>query len=442
MSNHESLDASQAKVLQQWFQSNGLSEKSFHFGTKRHQGAYSVLLKNQQVVGIKSKGVKSTTGLTTLVSLQSLELSLLEQAELSACPSRLEFLRIKGSPSEPLSLDFLKQCPNLTELKVFHTKIANLEPLAHLSKLQSVSVRFSDIVSIDFDVSLPQLNRLDLTNNQLRTISFGAPQNQLKSLFLSNNQLSYLPDLSPLRNLEVLSLDGNPMKSIMENHLPPHLKHLDIRKTAVLDLAALTHLSDLKKIQVQRKPKDLPSALNEKVIAAISDDSQLSIAEDLMQHYLAGVRLIEKLPQSVNGKTLGLSKKSAQRFSMSGTSKLSGEIRIDELQGLMRIPLAQTDDLLYQHRQVSISGQAQVSKGAFRIYSPVNLDFWSMAAVFVDHPRPDAPASSDLQRIGFLVYEALPDEPVTFQANLTPIADRYVLLVEGDAATGVTINYQ
>ncbi|WP_223786908.1 leucine-rich repeat domain-containing protein [Marinicella meishanensis] len=435
------LAPDQTQALQQWMQVNGWSEDEFQFGTDHHQGAYSVLTEHQQVVAIKAKGVTATAGLDALTSLRSLELSLQAQTQLSTCPEQLQHLRINGQPAAPLALGFLTTCPQLTELALYYAPIKDWQGLAGLSNLQSLTLRHTDLTAIDFGHSWPQLSRLDIRDNQLQTVSFAVPLTQLKELFLSHNQLRVLPDLSALTALTTLSVDDNPLMTMAADHLPPQLKTLDLRNTTIIDLAPLVGLPDLHRVQFQRRPKILPTALDDKVFAAIDEDSQLAIAEGLMAQYMAGVQFTEQLPKLVNGKALGLHKQSSQHFSLSGTSDLSGHIRIDEIQGLMRIPLAQTDDLLYQQRQVTITGQAQVNDGTFMVYSPVKLDFWQMAAIFVDHPQPEPPTQADLQRHGYLVYQALPGQPVTFTANLIPMADRYLLLVGSDVATGVSITY-
>ncbi len=442
MSHAEFLNSNQSAVLKQWMKDNDFTESQFTFNEQAHQGAYSVIIANAQVVALKSKGVRSADHLASLSTLRQLELSFFETVQFSQCPPQLETLKIKGLPAKNLSLEFLEQCPGLTELELLHTNLKDWQALGSLNQLQKLSIKFSDLSHFNLEQALPELRRLDLSNNKISSLSLAATPKQLKQLFLSNNQLSVLPDLSSLTVVETLSLDNNPLFELTASHLPPQLKNLDVRNTSLLGFKALLSVDHLQRVQVQRQPKNLPQELKDKVIAAVSDDSQLAIAEDLMQKHLAVNHLIEKLPKSVNGKALGLSKESTQHFSMSGTTKLSGNITIDELQGLMRIPLAQTDNQLYMQRQVSITGQASVSTGVFRIYSPVDLDFWSMAAVFVDHPQPDAPASSDLQLTGFIVYEAQADKPVAFKVNLIPMADRYLLLIGSDSATGININYQ
>ena len=438
----EKLDSKQLAVLTDWVSENGLSLNQFKISDAGFKGEYSVVINNNQLVGLKSKGVRSADTLAGLSSLRELELSFFETIHLTRCAPQLETLRINGLPNKPLSLTFLKQCNKLLELKLFHTEFTDWSALYTLKQLEKLSISFSAIASLELKQTLPLLSRLDLTNNQLNNISFGVTQPRLKELFLSNNQFSVLSDFSTLVALETLSLDNNPLMTLNEEHLPSQLRSLDLRKTLIVDLTPLANQANLQRIQLQRNPKNLPSSLQDKVFAAVSDDSQLVVAEELMQKYLEVNNFIETLPKAVNGKSLGLRKQSQQHFSHSGTSKLRGSIEIEEIQGMMRIPLAQTDNLLYQQRQVQINGQITVENGLFRIYSPVEVNFWQMAALFVDNPQKVAPPNSNLSIKGFIVYEAQPSQPYSFQANLIPMADRYLLLVGSDVATGVKVTYE
>ncbi len=438
----EKLDSKQLAVLTDWVSENGLSLNQFKISDAGFKGEYSVVINNNQLVGLKSKGVRSADALAGLSSLRNLELSFFETVHLTQCAPQLETLRINGLPNKPLSLAFLKQCNKLVELKLFHTAFTDWSALYALKQLEKLSIRFSAIPSLELNQTLPLLSRLDLTNNRLSSLFFSADQPRLKALFLSDNQFSVLPDFSTLTTLETLSLDNNPLTVFTEAYIPQGLKTLDIRKTMLWNLDVLANLSHLQRVQVQRKPKNLPPSLVDKVFPAVSDDSQLAVAEDLMQKYLEANNFIETLPKAVNGKSLGLRKESQQHFSHSGTSKLSGTIEIEEIQGMMRIPLAQTDNLLYQQRQVQINGQINIENGLFRVYSPVEVNFWQMAGLFVDNPQKQAPTSSNLNIEGFIVYEAQAGQPYSFQANLIPMVDRYLLLVGSDVATGIKISYE
>jgi len=161
-----------------------------------------------------------------------------------------------------------------------------------------------------------------------------------------------------------------------------------------------------------------------------------------MQMYLNNEKYIKKLPKSTNGKALGLHKESSQHFSLNGKSSVAGRISIEELQGLMRITVANTDNLAYQNRTISIHGTAKTNKGRLKIYSPINLNLWTLAAPFVNNPKRNPPKSQDFNLKGFMVHEIHPEQTSKFKANLIAIADRYQLLINSDVATGIEINFE
>ncbi len=225
MNNPERLDTTQSTILQQWLAANDLSASSFHIGSDNHQGSHSILIQNRQVIAIKAKGVQTTEGLASLPALNSLSLSVNAHADLSSCPASLQQLRINGKPVDTFSLALLKDCPDLTELKIYYTHVKDWDSLKHLAMLQSLSIRYSDVENIEFSFSLPALKQLNLTHNQLQSVQITTPQPHLQSLFLSDNQLHALPDLSNLTALTTLSLNNNPLQIMDMTHLPSPLKN-------------------------------------------------------------------------------------------------------------------------------------------------------------------------------------------------------------------------
>ncbi|MFK8012059.1 MAG: hypothetical protein AB8B80_08480 [Marinicellaceae bacterium] len=101
----------------------------------------------------------------------------------------------------------------------------------------------------------------------------------------------------------------------------------------------------------------------------------------------------------------------------------------------MRITVVSTDNLAYQQRIISILGR-------LKIYSRINLNFWTLAAPFVDNPKRNLPESEDFNLEGFIVHEIHPEQTSKFKANLIAIADRYQLLISSDLATGVEISFE
>jgi len=426
--------------LSQWLIKNDISVKLLEISETKHKGSYSAIIKNNHLFSLKSKSVKMTDGLGFFKHLEKLDLTMTQGSLLTECPSNLEHLIIRGT--ETLNLDALIHCPNLTHIEFYYAKNVDFNSLSVLKKLQSLTIRFSQMNSININQSWPDLMTLNLKDNQIKNLVFSENQPHLKSLFLSNNKFSVMPDLSPLALLETLSLDNNPLIQIDSESLPTQLKSLDLRKTAVIDYSPLESLTLLNRIQVQRSPKNISKKLEKIVKPAVKNDSQLAIAEELMQMYLNNEKYIKKLPKSTNGKALGLHKESSQHFSLNGKSSVAGRISIEELQGLMRITVANTDNLAYQNRTISIHGTAKTNKGRLKIYSPINLNLWTLAAPFVNNPKRNPPKSQDFNLKGFMVHEIHPEQTSKFKANLIAIADRYQLLINSDVATGIEINFE
>ena len=86
----EKLDSKQLAVLTDWVSDNGLSLDRFKVSDAGFKGEYSVVINNNQLVGLKSKGVRSADALAGLSSLRDLELSFFETAHLTQCAPQLE----------------------------------------------------------------------------------------------------------------------------------------------------------------------------------------------------------------------------------------------------------------------------------------------------------------------------------------------------------------
>ncbi len=166
-------------------------------------------------------------------------------------------------------------------------------------------------------------------------------------------------------------------------------------------------------------------------------DWQLAEAKQLQTNYLKRATFIEELPDSISGKAQGLTKQFSSHFSTSGTSEVTGTIAIDSIQGLMRVPIVSTDNLLHQNRKIKVQGKASVQQGKLIIYSPVEMDFWQMAALFVANPVKNRPPEADQVTLkGFITTVIKSGKSVNFNAELLPFANRYLLLLDsGDEVT-------
>jgi hypothetical protein len=122
---------------------------------------------------------------------------------------------------------------NLVDLSVESSlpTITSLDPVSHLSRLQRLLVRSSDISDLSPLQNLPELTELDISGN-LKVTDFSPLQHltQLRKLYLRGNK--GLPDLNPLKRLERLEV-------------------LDISSTKIEDLRPIENLSQLKELHMR-----------------------------------------------------------------------------------------------------------------------------------------------------------------------------------------------
>ena len=165
-------------------------------------------------------------------------------------------------------------------------------------------------------------------------------------------------------------------------------------------------------------------------------DCQIKEARELKENFLRNLEFVERVP-AIGGRTEGVSGRQSVSRNVSGPTKITGSVRIDRLSGVFRLKLASTKDVLQFGREIGIAGTVRVESGRLRIYSPVDVDFWQMAALFVDRPLRNEPTPAELTLKGWKVIDVPPGVVTRFTAVLIGIGgDDFLLLeaVDGEAA--------
>lgn len=186
--------------------------------------------------------------------------------------SGVEELSLQGSGLE--SLEGIGQLPKLRKLELERTKVDNLEPLAALGGLESLTLRRNDLITSVEEVSqfsglreltlegedlfmlqplakLTQLEALALHRTGTKDISFAVQLPALTSLTLDDNsKLSNLAPLARLTRLTHLELDAGPSDTLDVLAKLTNLESLKLR--GIHDLSPLTHLKKLRSLELRR----------------------------------------------------------------------------------------------------------------------------------------------------------------------------------------------
>jgi len=186
--------------------------------------------------------------------------------------SGVEELSLQGSGLE--SLEGIGQLPKLRKLELERTKVDNLEPLAALGGLESLTLRRNDLITSVEEVSqfsglreltlegeelfmlqplakLTQLEALALHRTGTKDISFAVQLPALTSLTLDDNsKLSNLAPLARLTRLTHLELDAGPSDTLDVLAKLTNLESLKLK--GIHDLSPLTHLKKLRSLELRR----------------------------------------------------------------------------------------------------------------------------------------------------------------------------------------------
>lgn len=164
-------------------------------------------------------------------------------------------------------------------------------------------------------------------------------------------------------------------------------------------------------------------------------------ARTLMAGYLAGRTFVDTLPRG-SGSAEGVSGSRRITRTLSGPLQVSGTLRIQQLRGLLQLKLASTRDPLQYGRPARVAGTIAVAQGRLRLYSPVDMDFWQMAALFMDRVERGAPTPAGLRLQGWLVTDIEAGAPRRFNATLLAVGGDHFLLLRADPdeARGIAID--
>lgn len=124
--------------------------------------------------------------------------------------------------------------------------VENIEPLASLINLRSLSLSGNDIKDIRALSNLTSLTHLDLANNQISDISPLASLTKLEGLGLSKNKISDLRPLSSLKSIKELGIDSNLVDDLRPISDLANLEGLSLYSNKVTDLSPLSGLVNLR----------------------------------------------------------------------------------------------------------------------------------------------------------------------------------------------------
>ena len=213
---------------------------------------------------------------------------------------------VLGSLSRSSGPVTLSEAAALTRLDVPGRKIVDVSPLAALTNLEALNLRYNEIVDVSPLGVLARLEVLDLRRNQIADVSPLAALTSLKQLWLEDNEILDVSPLEALTGLELLALAGNPITDVSSLAALTSLQQLGLSENQIADLSPLAALTSLKWL-----------TLNDSEIVDVGALAALTGLEGLV---LAGNEIVDVGPlAALTGlKELGLALQRDRRCGSSG----------------------------------------------------------------------------------------------------------------------------
>ncbi len=203
---------------------------------------YSLVL---QVLMMKQIDISGIAGLTDLEPL----------AKLSALKT------VSVANTAVTDLMPLRNLNQLEELDISGTKVISLEPLRYSNHIRSLKMKKTAITTLDVLSGLPALEILDFSNTIIDSLQPLAGLTALKDLRFSDTRVSDLEPLSGLTNLEVMYFTHTPVANLNPLKNLKLLSLVFFDNTGVKSLDVFENIPNIKKIYCDNTKIDPDQAL-------------------------------------------------------------------------------------------------------------------------------------------------------------------------------------
>ncbi len=153
--------------------------------------------------------------------------------------------RVVGRDLGIESLEGLQHCKAVMLLDLGDNQIADLTPIAGLSRLQSVTLANNKITDLSPVAKLEKMQLLDVSGNQIADLSPIAAMENLRTLYAADNQLTTIEPVKSCPKIWSLDVAGNQLTDISPAGSLSWLTTLEISDNKVQSLAGLDPLVEL-----------------------------------------------------------------------------------------------------------------------------------------------------------------------------------------------------
>ncbi|HAS39197.1 MAG TPA: hypothetical protein DCS93_01900 [Microscillaceae bacterium] len=188
-------------------------------------------------------------------------------------------------PLDPNSLQGLTQ---LTQLKLSHQQLGNLEPLRSLIHLEELYLDKNQLTDLTPMQGMKNLRKLHLDSNQIHDVTPLKGLIGLQELYLNTNQITDLTPLNPLTNLHTLYIISNQVGDLTPLNTLTNLDTLYASNNHIKTLPSLNNLAKLTNLYLSN---------NQIANVALSQGLDSLHTLDLSKNRLSQVPALTRLPK-------------------------------------------------------------------------------------------------------------------------------------------------
>ncbi|HDX9613831.1 TPA: leucine-rich repeat domain-containing protein [Bacillus toyonensis] len=229
----------------------------------------------EDLLKIKTLSVYSGEGINEIAGLEHM--------------TNLEKLTLRESNVTDISA--ISKLRDLKYVDLTSNPIKNIHPIEQLENINMLFLRDNKISDLTPLSKMKKIKTLDLVGNNIEDIQPLFTLSTMKQLYLANNQISDLTGINQLSNVELLWIGNNKISNVESISKMSNLIELEIADSEIKDISPLSKLGKLQVLNLEEN--------------YISDISPLSNLTDLHEvnlgaNEIADVRPVEELGKRIS----------------------------------------------------------------------------------------------------------------------------------------------
>ncbi|HFK1453278.1 TPA: leucine-rich repeat domain-containing protein [Bacillus pacificus] len=275
----EQKENKEDKVDQQDENGNVILDKQL----QRHINKYNLNRENldtpitkEDLLKIKTLSIYSGEGINEITGLEHM--------------TKLEKLTLRESNVKDISA--ISKLRGLKYVDLSSNPIENIHPIGQLENINMLFLRDNKISDLTPLSKMKKIKTLDLIGNNIKDIQPLFTLSTMKQLYLANNQISNLTGIEQLNNVELLWIGNNKINNVESISKMSNLLELEIADSEINDISPLSKLGKLQVLNLEEN--------------YISDISPLSTLTNLNEINLGANEISDVRPVEELGKRISI----------------------------------------------------------------------------------------------------------------------------------------